>query len=947
MLLPERHLLLRDEKPVRIGGRALDLLTALVERRGELVTKGELIAQVWPDTTVDESNLKVNMSALRRVLEDGPNTPQYIATVVGRGYRFVAPVESVGLVEAPIEASPPSTPSHNLPISTTRIFGRNDAIAALGRDLEQSRLVSIVGPGGIGKTTVALAVAEAAIEAFGDGVWVVDLAPLSDGNRTPNAIAAVFGLQAHSADMLTVVCEHLRRRQTLLVLDNCEHVIDGVASCADRILAIAAGVKLLLTSREPLRIARERVRKLSGLDAPPEESLLDASSALTFPAVQLFVERATDAHGPFRLSDADAPIVGQICRKLDGLALAIELAATRVGTFGVTGLLRQLDDRFRLLTGWRTGPERHRTLAATLDWSYELLDEREAALLRAVSVFPGAFGLEGAAAVSAGSTGDVLDTLISLSTKSLLAIEPQDDRIRCRLLETTREYSTFRLRSSGDEQAIRMRHAEYVCAVLDKAKAEWARHSASEWRAAYGPLVDDLRAALAWAGLELDRDGANRSLLVRLTVAGTLLWSDLSLTQESRAHVSRALEELEAAGLAGTATEMQLGMSLAASTMWTRGLIPEVLTTLQRTREIAIRIGDVEHHLRCLRLMGSFQSLSGDLESAVATHTTFATIATEHDPSALPDGATHLGIAELHLGRLKSSLLRLERLHQQHQIRMVGLDGSRLSRFLYDRGVDIGNVLSYAQWLTGLPDSAARTAEATVEQGLKTKHGLSLSNALAVAACPVFFFSRRYDECRRYSAMLDEEVKRHGILMWSPTARFFRGALACAQDDVPARGLYDLEQAVAEYRAINHAARRSWILAVLADAYARSGRLAEATTTIADALDWARSHSEGWCMPEVLRIQASILIIEGRIHEAETVLVDAIAVAEEIGGRSWKLRAANDLARLLRARSRMDEARELLRPIYSAFTEGFATHDLLVAADLLAASDGPTRMPSG
>jgi predicted ATPase/DNA-binding winged helix-turn-helix (wHTH) protein len=925
-LIPARQLLLRDDKPVRIGGRALDLLTALVGRPGELVTKSELLALVWPDTNVDENNLKVNMATLRRVLEDGPKTP-YIATVVGRGYRFVAAVQQSGAVELPVEATAPAMPVHNLPISSTRIFGRADTIAAIRRDLDQSRLVSIVGSGGVGKTTVAVAVAERALEAFGEGVWFVDLAPLTDADRIASTIAAALGVSSHGTNVLAVVCEVLRDRQSLLVLDNCEHLIDGVATCADQILASAAGVRILATSREPLRMAKERVRRLSGLEAPTDEQSLDARSALEFPAVQLFVERATEGHGEFELRDPDARLVAQICRSLDGLALAIELAATRVGAFGVAGVLRQLDDRFRLLAGWRTGPERQRTLAATLDWSYALLDEREAAILRAVSVFAGAFDLDGATAVSGGTSVELLPTLANLAAKSLISVEPAGDGISCRLLETTRAYAIERLRSSGEEQAVRTRHAEHVAAVLERASADWLCRPHREWGMTYGPVVDDLRVAIAWAG----QDAANRSLFVRLTVAGTRLWNHLSLTDECRATVSRAIDLLEHVGLSGTSTEMQLQMSLADTMMFTRGPSPEVHAALQRTLEIAERIGDIDHRLRSLRTLGSYHSFSGRSPSAVAILETFVAVATEHDPSALPDGETHLGISEIFVGRLEQARRRLERLHQRG---WVSPEDARLARFHYDRKVDIGNVLSYAQWLTGSPDTAARTAVATVEQALEVKHGLSLINALAVAACPVFFFSRRHEECERYVAMLEREVRKQGVVVWASTARFYRGALACAGHDAPARGIADLERAVEEFRVNNIGSRRSWILAVLADAFARGNRIDDAVVAIGEALEWGRTHSQGWCAPEVLRIHARILGAQGRTDDAEAALVEAIDVARSTGGLSWRLRAGIDLARLRGT----DDAKSMLRAIYGEFTEGFATGDLVEAAELIAAS---------
>jgi hypothetical protein len=241
----------------------------------------------------------------------------------------------------------------------------------------------------------------------------------------------------------------------------------------------------------------------------------------------------------------------------------------------------------------------------------------------------------------------------------------------------------------------------------------------------------------------------------------------------------------------------------------------------------------------------------------------------------------------------------------------------------------------------GSPDTAARTAEATVEQALKIKHGLSLSNALAVAACPVFFLSGRYEEAGRYVAMLDDQVARHGIVMWRPVALFYRSALTCAQGDAPADAVDDLERAVAEFRAINHWSRMPYYLGALADVLAKCGRLVDAANTIQAALDRAHIQRSRGCVPELLRIRASILTVEGRSADAEASLLESIEFAREIGALSWLVRAANDLARLWRGWSRADDARKMLLPIYNEFTEGFATRDLVVAADLLASLARP------
>lgn len=538
-LFPGRQLLLHDDAAVRVGGRAMDILTMLVERPGDVVSKRELMARAWPGLMVDEGNLKVNVAALRKILSDGPGAETYIATVTGRGYRFIAPVGLGGALA--LVSEPRATPlrSHNLPIATTRIFGRTDVTQAIQRELRGSRLVSIVGTGGIGKTTVALAVAEQALGSFKDGVWLVDLALSSDPDMVPNVIATTIGLAVQSPDILGDLCEYIRGREILLILDSCEHVIDAVAACASRILTNTFGVKILVTSRESLRVNGERVRRLPALDAPPTQPGLRVAQALTFPAMQLFVDRATDSFEQFKLSDADAPVAAEICQRLDGLPLAIELAATRVEAFGIGGLLKQLDDRFSLLAGRRDGPERHRTLTATLDWSYGLLSPRETALLRSVSVFAGTFDIEGALATSKLTLAETVETLAQLSAKSLLATCLDGNCIAYHLLDTTRGYCLERLRASGDEQLIRLRHADYMLTVLDRAARDWSERPISEWTVIYGRVLDDLRNALSWT----KADDAHRPLRMRLTRDGVLLLNHFSLTEDCLAHVPRAVEE--------------------------------------------------------------------------------------------------------------------------------------------------------------------------------------------------------------------------------------------------------------------------------------------------------------------------------------------------------------------------------------------------------------------
>src|SRR4051794_3669988 len=402
-LLAARRLLLEGDEPVRLGSRGFDILAALVERAGEVVGKEELIARAWPGTFVEESNLKIQVSALRRALGDGQGGHRYIVTVPGRGYSFVAPVS----LEEPPQAPPPPTiapaGAHNLPLAVTRMIGRDETVAALVSPLSRERLGTTVGPGGIGKPTVALAVAERVIADYEHGVWLVDLAPLGDPRLVPSTVATVLKLEVRSDDPLPWLVAFLADRRMLLVLDSCEHVVDTAAALVAEGLRRAPGVRVLATSREPLRVGGERLHRLPPLDFPAEPAGLAAAAALAFPAVRPLLRRAAASLDGFELGDADAPLVAVICRRLDGIALAIELAAGRVDAFGIGGLAALLDDRFPVLKGGRrSAPPRHRAMSAVLDWSYGLLPEGERAILRRLAVFAGDFALDSAVAVAGG-----------------------------------------------------------------------------------------------------------------------------------------------------------------------------------------------------------------------------------------------------------------------------------------------------------------------------------------------------------------------------------------------------------------------------------------------------------------------------------------------------------------------------------------------------------------
>src|SRR6266699_2897300 len=444
-LLSAQRLLLEGDTPVRLGSRAFDTLAALVGRAGEVVGKEELIARVWPQTFVEDANLKIQVSALRRALGDGHAGRRFIVTVPGQGYNFVAAVS----LEEPLRASLPPTIApagvHNLPLAVTRMIGRDESVTALVSRQSRERLLTIVGPGGIGKTTLALAVAEHMIGDYEDGVWLVDLAPLGDPRLVPSAVATVLGLEVRTDNPLPGLVAALTDKRMLLLLDNCEHVIDAAASLATAVLTGVPRVNILATSREPLGAAGERVHRLGPLSSPPTSSGLTAAEAAAFPAVQLFVERVTAIVEDFALTDANAAPVVEICQRLDGLPLAIEFAAPRVEVLGVAGLAAGLDRSLPMLTARRRASmPRHRTMRAVVDWSFGLLSEDEQLFLRALGIFAGGFTVEAAAALAldpATTRVDAIDSLADLVAKSLIVADVSSAKPWFRLLDTTRAFA--------------------------------------------------------------------------------------------------------------------------------------------------------------------------------------------------------------------------------------------------------------------------------------------------------------------------------------------------------------------------------------------------------------------------------------------------------------------------------------------------------------------------
>ena len=790
-LLPAQQLLLEGETPVRLGSRALEILTALVERAGEMVGKNDLIARVWPDTFVDENTLRVHIAGLRKALGDGQPGRRYLTNVPGRGYCFVAPVGFSEPEQPPVQQSIMAERIHNLPVSQSRLVGRADVIAALLDQLPRWRFVTIVGAGGIGKTTVSLALAEALLAAYQDGAWFVDLAPLDDAQFVPTVLGTTLGLALHPQDAIPRLIDFLKDKQMLIVLDNCEHVVEAAASLVEQLLARAPGLHILATSREPLRVGGERVHRLQPLEVPADPSGLTAADALAFSSVRLFVERAAAILDGFELSDADAPIVSDICRKLGGVALAIELAAARVDAFGIRQLAVLLDDRLRVLKrGRRTAQPRHQSLVAALDWSYEFLPEAERAVLRRLSVFAGAFTLGSATAVAGDDDTDVVEAVANLVAKSLISADVGGAVVHYRLLETTRVYALEKLDNAGDLGKYARRHAQHYLDWSQGVEGSWQTRTHAEWLVEYRQRIDDLRAALNWAF----SPNGDLSMAISLTAAAVAMWPALAPMGESVAYVERALATRTAGSTLTGRDEARLLRLLAGALTVTQGPRPSFRRYPTEALAIAERMDDLNGRVQAL-LSLSIQSLySGNFrEAATLAESCCAAGANSADAGHRLMGAGVAAPAFYCLGDFGNA--------QRHIDSILWQDQSSSQYWFLGFRLGAQNALSNLQWLRGFPDQAARLAEDAMEQSEANGGAIMRMDVLAQSAIPIALSVGDLATAEHGTATLLDLSAKNALGVWHARGRCLRGMLLVDRGD--RSGLAILESALDWLREAN------------------------------------------------------------------------------------------------------------------------------------------------
>lgn len=922
------RLLARNGVPLDLGGRAMDVLLALIAKANAVVSKEELLAQAWPGVVISDGSLRYQITMLRQALGEGQGGARYVSNIVGRGYCFVAKISRT-LAEPEAQAHRnESAVEPGLPAPPGLLVGRTGDLAAIAAQLAKGRFVTLVGTGGVGKTTVAVRTGHDLLPDFAGAVVFVDLATLTDPSLVPTAIASMLRLSVRSADPVPSLISYLRERRMLLILDNCEHVIAAAASLAERIFQAAPSIHILATSREALRVQGEYVHLLNPFASPPDLPGLGAREILTYPATRLFVDRAQASGSTLDLDGTDAPIIANICRKLDGVALAIELAARRVSTYGLHQTAMLLDERLALSwLGQRSAQPRHATLQATLDWSYELLDLHERLVLCRLCVFVGYFSLDAARHVADAdnlSREQIVAAIASLAEKSLLAIRQSGAFTQYRLLESTRTYAL----SKADEATVddaSLHHARYFRDRLQQMAASRGAGHAS-YGASETADLGNIRAALTWCFGQ----GRATELGVSLASAAVPAFLAKSLLAECHGWSRRALAQLTPA-LRGSSTEMHLQAAIGVSQMFTRGNSDEVRAALERSLEVAEALDDPASQVQLLGRLQIFHERIGDfVESLQYAHRCARVAGTIGDATAVAAANSLVGLCNHLLGDQPEARRLLE-------AALAGSPDSLQDSSIYS-GFDLRNraciALARTLWLQGYPSQAVVLAQRAVDEARQLDHPVTLCIAL-IWAVSVYMWVGDLERAERDINRFVAYAEVHSLTPYLAVGRGVKGELAVRRGDAE-RGVRAIQDCLVELRESRYELLTTAFNLTLAEGLTALGQTADALKLLDDTLALVHAKGDLYNLPELLRVKARALscLSPSRTEQAEECLVQSLASSRQQGARAWELRTATDLARMWQAAGREREARALLGGILDHYTEGFETADLQQAQQL-------------
>jgi predicted ATPase/DNA-binding winged helix-turn-helix (wHTH) protein len=918
-LLPGKRLLTRDGVPLEIGGRALDILIALVAQPGRVVTKRELLARVWSGVVVEEGSLRFHMTSLRKILGDGEDGARYIATQVGVGYAFVAPIERTAPAPATAPAQPP-VGAGNLP-PRTRLIGREADIDLVVGRLAEPRLFTLVGAGGVGKTSLAVEAGHRLAGAY-ERVHFVDLAQVEDPALVPSALAGAMGLPVQADDPVFVLLAHLRARKLLLIVDNCEHVVATVSPIIERIRAEAPGTCVLATSREPLRARDEQLHWLNALDYPAEPGELAVDQLLAFPAVRLFVERLGAGDAAPAMAVEDARLIAEMCRRLDGMALPIELAAVRAASYGIRATHSMLGERFSL--GWpgrRTALPRQQTLRATLEWSYGLLPPAERLVFDRLAVFVGPFSQEAAsyvtsdAGVDAATAAALLD---ELAAKGLVATDRSEPTHAYRLLEMTRAYAREKLAAHGDAavHAVCFRHAAYYVAMLGNLGR--TPDEVFDRSARLASQLGNIRSALEWSFGPQGDPG----LALPLAAASAPLFLHFSLLVECRTWCERATELL-ALGYFGSPTEMELQGALGLALMFTRGNSEAAEKALLRAMDIAVARGDYGSQLRLLGRLQIFYERIGDFASSLAwAEQAIGVGEAIGELEAMAVAASLAGVSHHLLGDQQRARRELEKaLKYSPPARR-----SHTIHYGFDHRNRTGLALARTLWLLGFPDQAREWAERVERDAAALDHPVTHCIAL-VWTLGIYIWMGDLERAGTSATTFQRIAEANMLKPYIAASLGMHGAIAIRAGR-PDEAIGWLEESLARLHGMRYELLTTTFELALAEGLMLSGRHAEAERLVDGTIAHCRRSGDAFALPELLRIKARALKVLGADDAvADAALEASLALSREQGARAWTLRATMDQARWLLERGERPRAREMLAPWMEDAGEGAGTLD--------------------
>lgn len=900
-LSPSERLLERDGLPLRLGGRALDILIALVDSAGDVVSKKDLIARVWPNVVVEEGSLRFHIVAIRKALGEGEGGSRYIVNTANKGYTFVAIVERRAL-DTPANSTSAGA-LRSLPAPATPIVGRDADVEALVASLQQRRLVSIVGPGGIGKTTVAIAAAHSAAGQFSGDVHFVDLSAVSEAELVRSSVAGAVGLQ-NRLDDLTALATHLAERNTLIVLDCCEHVIAAAAELAEALLRSCPKVCVLATSRESLRAEGEFVYRLPPLAFPHEGEGTTAAAAMAFPAVRLFVDRAGASFSGFELRDSEASLASQLCRQLDGIALAIELAAGRIEALGLKAITSHIDASVRLMWhGRRTVVPRHQTLRATLDWSFALLSDDEKCILQRLSAFAGRFSLDAAVAACCFDCEKSLgiELISCLVSKSLVTVDAGEATLRYGMLDTTKSYCWQKLCDSGEQASVSQHAANYFAA--------WAQHYASgdvtrEALDVVALELPNLRASLEW----YFHDAGHTANAVKLAAALCPLLLQMSNVAECSRWAQVALSQMPEE-FAGSHYEMRLQGALGQSLMFSQGG-DDAEVAYRRSIEVAEQLGDFRSTLHLLNGYAVLLHRHGRYTDALSTaRKTQGLLVELNDMESHAIVDSLMGVALQLVGNVEEAMQHWERSFA----RSSGASSSTTSMLGFDFHIRAMCGRARSLWFTGRYSEGISVADETIAKARDSRHAVTYCIAL-IWAGSVHFYARNFARQQEVVETLERVARQHSLTPYATLAGMERGQLLIASGR-PAEGVELIRRAVDTLHQCRYEMLTSVALGTMAMGLSDMSLHAAALEMCDEAETLIRRGGDFARMPYLLFARGHAFAAAGRLEQSEQCYLAAIELARSQGVKSGQVRVSVKLAQQMMGAGRNDEALRLLRPL--------------------------------